>query len=97
MFNVAMRAPDTIRNTGEARIPCQEWKGSKKRYRFAKEICSAALLGRLSDQTAQEAFVQAVSEARMITCAPNAPLGAAPGDTSTSSHQATDDYSLEDR
>lgn len=70
---VSMRTPNTIHNASEALdFLDNAWKGSRKKHRFAKEICSAAVLGQVSPETAREAFVQAASEARMITCAPNA-------------------------
>lgn len=68
----AMRAPDTIHNPSEALdFLAHSWKGSRKKHRFATEVCAAAVRGQVSSETAREAFVEAVSHARMVICAPN--------------------------
>jgi hypothetical protein len=68
---VGMNLPRAVRNANEALgFLANQWKGSRKKHAFAREICAAAVLGHVSQATAREAFIQAADEARMVTCAP---------------------------
>jgi hypothetical protein len=67
-----MNVPQAICSANEAlAFLTNRWKGSRSKHAFASEICSAAVMGHVSQDTAREAFIQAAEEARMAVCAPH--------------------------
>lgn len=69
---VEARAPQIIHNPAEAlEFLANDWVGSRRKHSFAREICSAAVRNQISSDTAREAFLQAVLDARINTRAPD--------------------------
>ncbi|TCR68962.1 DUF982 domain-containing protein [Rhizobium sp. BK376] len=69
--HVPMYSPQIIHDPREAlAFLTADWAGSRDKHEFAREICSAAILGQVSSETAREVFVEAAVAARKVGCTP---------------------------
>ncbi|TCR75604.1 DUF982 domain-containing protein [Rhizobium sp. BK376] len=70
-IHVRTRPPQIIHDPKEAlAFLANDWAGSREKHQLARELCSAAILGQVSSETARQAFVEAAECAKMSVCAP---------------------------